>query len=94
MNPFIGDGICHDEANDIEHNFDHGDCCRTDVPKDHCSDCLCSENGIITTPGFPKIFGITMELNWLIQLSFGQYIHMDFEQLNPERSGNPVCSFG
>ena len=37
----MGDGYCHDEANNNDCNYDGGDCCGTCVNKDHCSECAC-----------------------------------------------------
>ena len=37
----VGDGICNDEANHIECNYDGGDCCGSCVVKQYCSDCQC-----------------------------------------------------
>ena len=37
----IGDGLCHDENNKAECNFDGGDCCGSCVVKQYCSDCEC-----------------------------------------------------
>ena len=48
--PMVGDGICNDEANHIECNYDGGDCCGSCVVRQHCSDCEClgghNSNGV------------------------------------------------
>ena len=38
--PFVGDGYCNDESNNIACNYDGGDCCGC-VVKKYCSDCAC-----------------------------------------------------
>jgi hypothetical protein len=38
---FIGDGVCNDETNIAECNYDGGDCCGFDIIYDHCTDCNC-----------------------------------------------------
>ena len=37
----VGDGICNDEANHFECNYDGGDCCGPCVIKKYCLDCAC-----------------------------------------------------
>ena len=37
----IGDGICNDETNNAECNYDGYDCCKSPANKDHCSNCEC-----------------------------------------------------
>ena len=39
--PLIGDGICQDETNNAECNYDGFDCCGTNVNTDHCLECSC-----------------------------------------------------
>ena len=38
---FIGDGVCNDETNIAECNYDGGDCCGYNIIFDHCTDCNC-----------------------------------------------------
>ena len=38
---WIGDGICDDQNNYLECNFDEGDCCGDNVNTNHCTECLC-----------------------------------------------------
>ena len=43
-----GDDWCDDENNDLECEWDGGDCCGDNVNFQYCSDCLCldpTENG-------------------------------------------------
>ena len=40
-NPIIGDGLCNDETNKEECNYDGGDCCGPCVVRTHCSECSC-----------------------------------------------------
>ena len=74
----LGDGFCNDETNIPECMYDHGDCCLSNVNTDHCSECACSGNGIITTPGFPQNYANNLDLNWLIQLPPWQLIEIVF----------------
>ena len=39
----VGDGFCHDETNNVECNYDGGDCCKKSVKKEFCSKCECIE---------------------------------------------------
>ena len=39
-----GNGFCDDENNNVECNFDGGDCCLDEVDKHYCSECICHEN--------------------------------------------------
>ena len=41
----IGDGLCNDEANNEECNYDGGDCCGACVNTEHCTECVCHEGG-------------------------------------------------
>ena len=38
---FINDGICNDENNVEECNYDGGDCCGSCINTDNCTECLC-----------------------------------------------------
>ena len=38
---FVGDGVCNDETNNDECNYDSGDCCRYDITSEHCTECTC-----------------------------------------------------
>ena len=40
---WIGDGYCDDDANNLECNFDGGDCCGDDAITDYCLECQCLE---------------------------------------------------
>jgi hypothetical protein len=48
------------------------------VNTDYCSNCSCSGNGVITSPGFPSNYANNLDLAWLIQLPLGQYIEIEF----------------
>ena len=37
----VGDGICNDQTNNMECNYDGGDCCKVPINKDQCSNCEC-----------------------------------------------------
>ena len=40
---WIGDIFCDDINNNVECNFDDGDCCGPNVFTDYCDECLCLE---------------------------------------------------
>ena len=42
----IGDGYCDDETNNLDCNFDGGDCCTVCVNTDYCLDCVCHQGDI------------------------------------------------
>ena len=46
----VGDGVCDDNNNNIECNFDGGDCCGPEAVTTVCHDCLCLDSNYITTP--------------------------------------------
>ena len=46
----VGDGYCHDEANNADCDYDGGDCCGSCVVKDFCTNCTC-ESGDTTNTG-------------------------------------------
>ena len=46
----VGNGLCDDETNTLECNFDDGDCCGSNITTTHCSECQCLEV-IIPTSG-------------------------------------------
>ena len=37
----VGDGYCYDETNNLECNYDGGDCCLDIVLTDYCQICQC-----------------------------------------------------
>ena len=37
----VGDGLCHDEANNADCNYDGGDCCLININTKYCSECSC-----------------------------------------------------
>ena len=80
----LGDGVCHDESNIRECGFDHGDCCLLPLNTDYCTNCSCSETGVITSPGFPQNYADNLDLTWLIQLPPVQFIEIEFVSFNVE----------
>ena len=38
----VGDGYCYDETNNLECNYDGGDCCLSSPNTDYCSNCTCN----------------------------------------------------
>ena len=38
--PWIGDKFCNDQTNNVECNYDGGDCC-VNMNTDYCTDCTC-----------------------------------------------------
>ena len=49
-----GDGICNDEANLPDCNFDFGDCCLMAINDTMCTDCDCHSTELV----HPKLSGI------------------------------------
>ena len=46
QNPLdVDNGLCNDEANNAECNYDGGDCCGDCVNTEHCAECICHEEG-------------------------------------------------
>ena len=79
FHPYVGDGICNDDLNNLDCNYDAGDCCLSNVNTYHCSECSCAVGGVITSPGFPQTYGRYRQgLTWLIELPLGQYIEIVF----------------
>ena len=75
----IGNSICNDITNNPECHYDGGDCCLFDLISNQCSECACSINGVITSPGFPRYgYGEHLDLTWHIQVSPGQQIEINF----------------
>ena len=37
----VGDGLCNDETNNPDCNYDGGDCCGSCVVTEQCSECQC-----------------------------------------------------
>lgn len=46
----VGNGICNDDTNIIECNYDGGDCCGSCIVKTHCLVCLCLQNHTDSNP--------------------------------------------
>ena len=80
----IANGICNDETNHGTCLFDGGDCCLFSPRTDHCSQCLCHTNGIITSPGYPQGYDNNLDLDWLIQVPIGQTININFMSFDVE----------
>ena len=38
-------GVCNDEANNAECNYDGGDCCLACINTEDCTECVCHEGG-------------------------------------------------
>ena len=47
----MGDGYCDDATNNIECNYDGGDCCLDPVNTQYCSECQCIGGGSTVDPG-------------------------------------------
>ena len=58
-------------------NYDGGDCCLINVDKSNCSKCSCQNSGVITF-GFPKKVFDSMDLTWMIEVAYGQFIKINF----------------
>ena len=53
----VGDGICDDQANTLECNYDGGDCCMG-IKGLYCTQCVCKD----TYTGYPLL--TTTPFNW------------------------------
>ena len=42
---YIGDGICNDFLNEMDCQFDGGDCCLHFILDQNCSECMCHLDG-------------------------------------------------
>ena len=42
---WVGDGYCDDVTNNMECNYDGGDCCLDPVNTNYCSECQCLDGG-------------------------------------------------
>ena len=40
---WIGDGYCDDINNNLDCTYDGGDCCRSNVNTQYCTECMCYE---------------------------------------------------
>ena len=47
---YIGDSYCDDNNNNLECNYDGGDCCGPNVNTDYCTECLCLDDVTTLTP--------------------------------------------
>ena len=61
---WVGDGYCDDVTNNMECNYDGGDCCGSDINTQYCSECQCIANG--TTNGTTNSGGM---LSYYVQNS-------------------------
>ena len=52
----IGDGICDDDVNVKECQFDGGDCCNPDADIFFCDDCICIQPFNETGEPLPKAY--------------------------------------
>jgi len=51
----IGDGICHDETNNEDCNYDGGDCCLFSINRDYCIDCICFHQEMCSAGSHPLV---------------------------------------
>ena len=51
----VGDGVCNDEVNNADCNYDEGDCCGYYVNTDDCSDCICYHNETCIAGAHPLV---------------------------------------
>ena len=98
--PKVGDGFCNDETNNLECNYDGGDCCGSCVNTEYCAECTClagdsgngiyqcSTSGAITSPGYPIKYVNNLDLSWLIVVPFGQSIEINFISFAVEFHGS------
>ena len=53
----ISNGYCNDETNNAECLYDGGDCCFSNVNKDHCTECICHFKESCATGFLPSSVG-------------------------------------
>ena len=59
--------MCNDETNNIDCNFDGGDCCSNCTNTDNCSDCVChAESPIVNCGKYHFIQSIAKLLSSII----------------------------
>ena len=54
---WIGDGYCDDVTNNIQCNYDGGDCCGVNINTQYCVQCQCLDGNTTTTSGGPTTTG-------------------------------------
>ena len=58
-NQWVGDGSCDDNNNNLDCNYDGGDCCGANVNTVFCTECLCLEGGGGSSGGITTTSGTT-----------------------------------
>ena len=48
---WVGDGYCDDVTNNMECNYDGGDCCGDNINTQFCTECQCIGNGTTVNHG-------------------------------------------
>ena len=74
----VSNGYCNDNNNNLECDYDGGDCCLTNLNTDHCSICSCSQNGVVMSTGYPQYYLEDQDLTWLLQVPIGMNIKIVF----------------
>ena len=62
---WIGDWYCDDENNNMECDYDGGDCCGPYVDTTYCDKCLCLNDTITQAPTIYNITIISMFIQFL-----------------------------
>ena len=57
VDALVGDGSCHDIMNNAGCNYDHGDCCLSNVTTNQCSECTCHLQETCAAGYFPPSVG-------------------------------------
>ena len=84
-NMLVGNEICNDETNNVNCNYDGGDCCLwSSLNTEHCLECACSTEGVITSPGFPGNYEHGLDVIWLVQVPSGLVIQVNFVSFDVE----------
>ena len=60
---FIGDGFCDDATNNVQCEYDGGDCCGADIDTQYCSLCECINGGVESTTTTSTTFTTTTATN-------------------------------
>ena len=51
----IGDGYCNDETNNVNCNYDGGDCCSININSEKCTDCICHQLETCAAGNHPSV---------------------------------------
>ena len=84
-NMIVSNGVCNDETNNVDCDYDGGDCCLwSSLNTEQCLECVCSTDGVITSPRFPESYEAGLDVTWLVQVPAGLVIQVKFVSFDVE----------